>query len=122
MRRKKKPVSNVNQVPYCSIRPRPLCKRDLAEDYLKRPALFRPSLLNPFQHGVSLMSYLLRWRTTYATSNRLIGSLSWWLGYALRLGRLRRPGRGYGRYYLYLKGATLDYVETNRFLYAEAAQ
>lgn len=94
----------------------------VVQDYLERPALFRPNRFNPFQHGVNLVSDLLRGRTSYAASRRLIGSLSWRLGHALRLGRLRRLGRGYGGYYLCLKGTTLDHVEINRSLYTEAAQ
>jgi SAM-dependent methyltransferase len=92
------------------------------QDYLERPALFRPNVFNPFQHGLSLVSYLLRGRTSYAGSNRLIGSLSWRLGHALTLGRFRRLGRGYGGYYLCQKGSTLDHIATNRFLYTEAQQ
>jgi SAM-dependent methyltransferase len=92
------------------------------EDYLERPALFRPNLFNVFQHGVSLVSYLLRGRTSYSTSNKLIGSLSWRLGHVLRLGRLRRLGRGYGAYYLCRKGDTLDHVELNRALYTQGTQ
>lgn len=89
-------------------------------DFLERPALFRPNLFNPLQHGVSLASYVLRGRTSYAASNRLIGSLSWRLGHAVRLGRVRRLGRGYGGYYLCEKGATLDHLEINRGLYTGA--
>ncbi len=92
------------------------------QDYVERPVLFKPNLFNPVQHGVSLASYLVRGRTTYAASNRLIGSLSLRLGHALRLGRLRRLGRGYGGYYLCLKGATLDHIKINRDLYTEAAE
>jgi SAM-dependent methyltransferase len=92
------------------------------EDYLERPALFRPNLFNLFQHGVSLASYLLRGQTSYAASNKLIGSVSWRLGHALCLGRLRRLGKGYGAYYLCRKGDTLDHVEVNRALYTQEAQ
>jgi SAM-dependent methyltransferase len=94
----------------------------VVRDYVERPALFRPNLFNPLQHGVSLVSYSLRGRTSYAASNRLIGSLSWRLGHVLRLRRLRQLGRGYGGYYLCLKGAALDHVEINRSLYTEAAR
>ncbi len=40
----------------------------------------------------------------------------------MRRGRIGRLGRGYGGYYLCLKGATIDHVEINRSLCTEAAQ
>lgn len=52
----------------------------------------------------------------------LIGSFSLRLGRALRPERLRRLGRGFCRYFVCLKCATFDHVETNRSLHAEAAQ
>src|SRR5439155_19585088 len=94
----------------------------VVSDYVERPALFRPNRLNIFQHGVSLVSYLLRRRTTYGASNRLIGWHSWQLGHIARLGRFRRLGRGYGAYYLCSKGHTLDHVEINRSLYTAVAE
>jgi len=104
------------------------CQRLLAlggfviQDCVERPALFRPNVFNPLQHGVSLVSYLVRGRTSYAASNRLIGLLSWRLGHVRWLGRFRRLGRGYGAYYLCRKGAALDHVEINRSLYTETAR
>lgn len=92
------------------------------DDYVERPLLFRPNLFNPLQHGVSLLSHLLRGRPSYAASNRLIGRLSWRLGHMRSLGRLRRLGKGYGAYLRCTKGGTIDHVAINRRLYTESGR
>ena len=88
-------------------------------DYIERPALVRPDAFNALQHGASLVAYRLRGRTSYATSNRIIGALSWRLGHVRALGPIRRMGKGYGAYLLCTKGPQLDQAALNRELYTD---
>jgi len=89
-------------------------------DQVERPGLFRPNVLNPPQHAVSLVRFLVSGKTTYAAAGRLIGGLSWWAGHRHWLRPIRRWSRDYGGYFLCTKAASLDHVALNRRLYTEA--
>jgi SAM-dependent methyltransferase len=86
-------------------------------DYIERPGVLRPNPLNPVQHAISLVSYLTRGRTTYAASGELIGRFSVWAGRKRWLLPIRRRSKGYGGYFLCVKGESLDHVGLNRALY-----
>ena len=94
----------------------------LVDDYLERPAIIAPNFLNKFQHGLSLLCFLISGRTAYPLLTRSIGGFSWRVGHALWLRRGRRTSSTFGGYFLCSKAVDrLDHIQLNRMLYTAAA-
>ncbi len=85
---------------------------------IERPGMISPNFLNPVQHGISLVSFLLTGKTAYPWLTNLIGLLSWKLGQWRWIRPIRRFSRHYGGYYLSRKSVSkLDHVAINRAAY-----
>jgi len=94
----------------------------LVDDYLERPAIIAPNFLNKFQHGLSLLCFLISGRTAYALLTRSIGGFSWRVGHALWLRRARKMSSAFGGYFLCSKAVDrFDHIQLNRMLYTAAA-
>jgi hypothetical protein len=92
------------------------------DDYLERPAIIAPNFLNKFQHGLSLLCFLISGRTAYALLTRSIGGFSWRVGHALWLRRARKMSSAFGGYFLCSKAVDrFDHIQLNRMLYTAAA-
>ncbi len=86
--------------------------------FIERPGIISPNFLNPVQHGISLVSFVLTGKTAYSWLTNLIGWLSWKLGQLRWLRPIRRLSRHYGGYYLALKSVSkLDYLAINMAAY-----
>lgn len=86
--------------------------------FIERPGMISPNFLNPVQHGISLVSFLLTGKTAYPWLTDFIGWLSWKLGQLRWLRPIRRLSRHYGGYYLSQKSfSKLDHVAINRAAY-----
>lgn len=90
------------------------------EDYVERPGLFTLVRFNAFQHGLSLLWYLLRGRTAYGYLTHAIGRMEWRLGHIKWLRFVRRHSRSFGGHFLCRRSAVFDHVELNKRLYTSA--
>jgi len=92
------------------------------DDQVERPGLFRPGWLNPLQHALCLASWLVKRKTTYGFTNRLIGAWDWTLGHNLGLRAWRKRSKGFGAYFLCSRAAHVDAAELNRSIYSTGGE
>jgi len=87
-------------------------------DYLERPGVIWLNIFNWVQHGLSFLSYLLRGKSVYPLTTKLIGRFEWFWGHKIFLRPIRKLSKHFGGYYLCTKSSVaFDHISVNKDLY-----